>query len=466
MSHSDIHGFTEDSVNRIARSVRATEKMVIGYPTRRRRYPIPVQQDIRPQDGGTSMCGCCDGMDCVPPDSAIVTACSSCPTGATDEYTFTIGTPETYPEVGGDQSVVHDPGYSSCTWTGDSFTVATAAWVAARYYYAGDYVLNDSGKQYTCTSAGSAALTGGPAGTGTGITDGTATWDYAAAADTTNNYRWRLTQAGTSSTLRLDFVSGTDVINLTDRPITYTATAPWSCRCISKMVLSTAETFANLDGVAGVVCLEPVASTGCCDTCFGFTLSGIAGPPSECSSMNGDWLLPSVSDCEWDQVRGDVSAHISFETPNATLTLSGASFPVTYGLEDPHFCDGNAKVLTQIGGATCTGFPATITLTPMECETTTTTTSTSTSSTSSTTETSTTTASSSTTETSTSTSTSSTTSSGCISNGCEWTWSAGSETWSVTNNNCEVPCAACVTPPGYAGMSDFELAYKDCEVSI
>jgi hypothetical protein len=105
--------------------------------------------------------------------------------------------------------------------------------------------------------------------------------------------------------------------------------------------------------------------------------------------------------------------------------------------------------------------------TPTTTSTTTTTTTTTTSTTTAaptTTETSTTTAAPTTTETT--TTTTSTTTSACVPNGCEWTWSAGGSSWSVTNNTCVVPCAACVTPPGYSGMSDGELAYLDCEISI
>ena len=41
----------------------------------------------------------------------------------------------------------------------------------------GDYRTNGA-NQYVCTVAGTSAASGGPTGTGTGITDGTVTWDY------------------------------------------------------------------------------------------------------------------------------------------------------------------------------------------------------------------------------------------------------------------------------------------------
>lgn len=54
----------------------------------------------------------------------------------------------------------------------------SSAWTASTAYELGDIVSNDSGKLYRCVSAGTSASSGGPTGTSTGITDGTATWDY------------------------------------------------------------------------------------------------------------------------------------------------------------------------------------------------------------------------------------------------------------------------------------------------
>lgn len=58
------------------------------------------------------------------------------------------------------------------------------AWANSTAYAVGDHVLNNGGKAYTCTTAGTSASTGGgPTGTGTGIVDGTCVWDYAANAE-------------------------------------------------------------------------------------------------------------------------------------------------------------------------------------------------------------------------------------------------------------------------------------------
>lgn len=55
------------------------------------------------------------------------------------------------------------------------------SWEAGKAYSTGDQVINDSNKLYTCVTAGTSAGSGGPTGTGSGITDNTAAWDYAGA---------------------------------------------------------------------------------------------------------------------------------------------------------------------------------------------------------------------------------------------------------------------------------------------
>lgn len=52
------------------------------------------------------------------------------------------------------------------------------AWAASTAYTAGETVSN-GGNNYLCATAGTSAASGGPTGTGTGITDGTAVWNYA-----------------------------------------------------------------------------------------------------------------------------------------------------------------------------------------------------------------------------------------------------------------------------------------------
>ena len=63
---------------------------------------------------------------------------------------------------------------------GDEKTVHIGAkpWAASTAYVVGDQVVNDSGKIYQCDTAGTSAGSGGPTGTGSDISDGSARWDY------------------------------------------------------------------------------------------------------------------------------------------------------------------------------------------------------------------------------------------------------------------------------------------------
>jgi hypothetical protein len=56
-------------------------------------------------------------------------------------------------------------------------SVAMISWPAITYVYAGEYVKN-GGNAYVCTVSGYTAASGGPAGNGAAITDGTAVWAY------------------------------------------------------------------------------------------------------------------------------------------------------------------------------------------------------------------------------------------------------------------------------------------------
>ncbi|MBX7496743.1 hypothetical protein K3172_12830 [Qipengyuania sp. 6B39] len=64
--------------------------------------------------------------------------------------------------------------------TGLTAGQASTAWAASTAYTAGQYV-NNGGNLYVCASGGTSAGSGGPTGTGTGITDGTVSWDYVSA---------------------------------------------------------------------------------------------------------------------------------------------------------------------------------------------------------------------------------------------------------------------------------------------
>lgn len=63
------------------------------------------------------------------------------------------------------------------------------AWLAGTPTPAGWYCVN-GGRIYECTTPGTTAASGGPTGTGSGITDGGSTWNYIAAASGTQGYWW------------------------------------------------------------------------------------------------------------------------------------------------------------------------------------------------------------------------------------------------------------------------------------
>lgn len=64
---------------------------------------------------------------------------------------------------------------------------AAPNWAGSTVYTVGQKVNNtgNGGEQYNCTTGGTSAASGGPTGTGTGISDGSVVWDYYApgAAD-------------------------------------------------------------------------------------------------------------------------------------------------------------------------------------------------------------------------------------------------------------------------------------------
>ncbi len=65
---------------------------------------------------------------------------------------------------------------------GGQYIGVLGEWIASQAYALNETVHNDSGKIYICTSAGTSAGSGGPTGTGTGITDNTCEWDYVVAS--------------------------------------------------------------------------------------------------------------------------------------------------------------------------------------------------------------------------------------------------------------------------------------------
>lgn len=72
----------------------------------------------------------------------------------------------------------NDPGTLWASRVGIYTEARAVAWTASTAYEIGDIVSNDTGKLYTCVTAGTSAGSGGPTGTTAAITDGTAVWDY------------------------------------------------------------------------------------------------------------------------------------------------------------------------------------------------------------------------------------------------------------------------------------------------
>src|SRR5688572_16031778 len=70
-------------------------------------------------------------------------------------------------------------------------SIATAtAWAGSTAYTTGQYRMNDTGKIYVVTSGGTSASSGGPTGTGSGITDGGVTWDFVLDPDYETIQAW------------------------------------------------------------------------------------------------------------------------------------------------------------------------------------------------------------------------------------------------------------------------------------
>jgi len=69
-------------------------------------------------------------------------------------------------------------GTTGTNWVSIQGNVGALPWQASTAVTVG-LTRNNGGNIYTCTTAGTTAASGGPAGTGTGIADGTAVWSYA-----------------------------------------------------------------------------------------------------------------------------------------------------------------------------------------------------------------------------------------------------------------------------------------------
>lgn len=76
---------------------------------------------------------------------------------------------------------IYDSTGTTCHWQGTISLSVSGAWAQSTVYAFGARVSN-GGNVYTCVTAGTSNGSGsGPSGTGSGITDGTAVWDYVSA---------------------------------------------------------------------------------------------------------------------------------------------------------------------------------------------------------------------------------------------------------------------------------------------
>jgi len=76
-----------------------------------------------------------------------------------------------------------------------------SAWAGTTAYSTSgpDFVSNDGGKLYQCVTSGTSAGSGGPTGTGSGIVDGSAHWDYVGLAPVTGDWCGITVYVATSS---------------------------------------------------------------------------------------------------------------------------------------------------------------------------------------------------------------------------------------------------------------------------
>lgn len=72
---------------------------------------------------------------------------------------------------------------NACDFSTSRTTSSAIAWTALTAILEGQQRLNDGGKWYVCTQAGTTGNTGGPTGTGSAIVDGSAEWDWVTSAE-------------------------------------------------------------------------------------------------------------------------------------------------------------------------------------------------------------------------------------------------------------------------------------------
>jgi len=263
-------------------------------------------------NNGDSGC-CCNAMKCVRlcdlTVSDVVTECAACPVGATKTYTIAVATGSGW--MPASAKVTHVAG--GCTWESASFSITIKG--------------------------------------------------------VTGTYKWRLVQAGASSTLTLTYVSGYDPVNAcagyyTPVTIRYTATTggqAWSCLCNSQMTLTTDRTKIPFgSGLAGEICVVPggitplVAPCDVINYCYSLSVAGVTGTCTCAASIyNGDFVmmpLSSAGGCCFGSrgSRVDVGSGIGGGSPDCTCTSPA--------FDQYLWCFDQQAGVLQWGNIPCSGF--------------------------------------------------------------------------------------------------------------
>lgn len=131
---------------------------------------------------------------------------------------------------------------------------AAAAWAANTLHSAGDVRKNDGGKLYRCTKTGTSAASGGPTGTGAGISDNTCVWDYIITGDYASAGA-KLDHQGTALKVAADnLLLGTTLLK------DYLFAGPWMAMGVLKFDLSAASGFGSQQFLAGALNLNATVS--------------------------------------------------------------------------------------------------------------------------------------------------------------------------------------------------------------
>ena len=210
-----IHGLTTRAANQVGQVVRKVLR-TLPETGRRTRRVIGNNRGGSIDFSSSGACACCNCLECVRRANASVDECAACPRRATKRYAVILGAWTAFPELTVYSDTATPPGIrlthlggTSCLWESADTSVTRD----------GD----------------------------TGV------------------YKWRLTQAGASTSLELVFVSGVDVIQIdtTSFAVEWLATDAGSCLCERSMKATNPDQFPCPAGLFCTICLIPIADTTC-----------------------------------------------------------------------------------------------------------------------------------------------------------------------------------------------------------